>query len=106
MLFCITSIAYIMSIKVKSDLSIDKVASISHAMSVHRTMFIKPSMSHNHIQFNCDDKEASHSIPTYHHCGIGAHIRPNCFRIRSQKPWNKTHVPRKDEPGFENQVKK
>jgi hypothetical protein len=32
----------------KSDLSIDKVASISHAMSVHRTMFVKPSMSHNH----------------------------------------------------------
>jgi len=31
-----------------SDLSIDKVASISHAMSIHRTMFIKPSMSHNH----------------------------------------------------------
>jgi hypothetical protein len=31
-----------------SDLSIDKVSSISHAMYVHRTMFIKPSMSYNH----------------------------------------------------------
>jgi hypothetical protein len=89
-----------------SDLSIDKVASISHAMFVHRTMFIKPNMSHNHTQFNCGDKGASHSIPTCHHCGISGHIRPNCFQIRSQNPWNKTHVPRKDELGFENQVKK
>jgi uncharacterized FlgJ-related protein len=38
------------------DLSIDKVASVSHAMSVHRTMFIKPSMSHNHTQSTCGDK--------------------------------------------------
>jgi hypothetical protein len=89
-----------------SDLSIDKVASISHAMSVHKTMFIKPSMSHNHTQFTCEDKRANHSIPTCHHCGVSAHIHPNCFQIRSRKPWNKTHAPRKDEPGFEEQVKK
>jgi len=63
-------------------------------------------MSHNHTQFNSGDKGACHSIPTCHHCGISGHIRPNCFQIRSQKPWNKTHVPRKDELGFENQVKK
>jgi hypothetical protein len=86
-----------------SDLSIDKVASVSHAMSIHRTMFVKPSMSHT--QFTCGDKRASHSIPTCHHCGISGHIRPNCFWIRSQKPWNRSHVPRVDEPGFENQVK-
>jgi hypothetical protein len=69
-----------------SELSIDKVASISHAMFVHRTMFIKPSMSHNHTQFTCEDEGASHSIPTCHHCGVNDHIRPNCFNIRSQKP--------------------
>jgi len=68
-----------------SDLSMDKVASISHAMSVHRTMFIKP---------------------TCHYYGVNGHIRPNCFHIRSQKPLKKSHVPRKDEPGFEEQVKK
>jgi len=45
-------------------------------------------------------------IPTCHHCGVSGHIRLNCFQIRSQKPWNKTHAPRKDEPGFEEQVKK
>jgi hypothetical protein len=34
-----------------SDLSIDKVSFVSHAMSVKKSMFIKPSMSHNHTQF-------------------------------------------------------
>jgi len=34
------------------------------------------------------------------------HIHPNCFHIRSQKPRNKSHAPRKDEPGFKEQVKK
>jgi hypothetical protein len=56
-----------------SDLSIDKIASISHALFVHKTMFIKPSMSHNHTQVTCGDKRASpknyNSIPTCHHCG-------------------------------------
>jgi hypothetical protein len=85
-----------------SSLSMDKVVPISHAMSVHRTMFIKPSMSHNHTQ----DKGASHSIPTCHHCSVNGHIHPNCFHISSQKPWNKSHAPIKDEPGFEEQVKK
>lgn len=80
-----------------SELSMDKVASISHDMSVHRTMFIKPSMSLNHTQ----DKRASNSIPTCHHYGVNGHIRPNCFHICSQKPLNKSHTPRKDEPGFE-----
>jgi hypothetical protein len=84
------------------ELNMDKVTSNSHAMPVHRTMFIKPSMSHNHTQ----DKGASHSISTSHHCGVNGHIRPNRFHIRSKKPLNKSHVPRKDEPGFEEQVKK
>jgi len=73
-----------------SDLSIDNVASVSHAMFTHKTMFIKPSISHNHTQFTCGDKGASHnncnSIPTCHHYGISGHIRPNCFQICSQKP--------------------
>jgi hypothetical protein len=37
---------------------------------------------------------------------LNGHIRPNCFHIHSQKPWNKTQAPRKDEPSFEEQVKK
>jgi hypothetical protein len=89
-----------------TDLSIDKVAFISHAMFVHRTMFIKPSMSHNHTQFTCEDKGANHSVPTCHQCGVNGHFCPNCFHIRSQKPRNKTRAPRKDESGFEEQVKK
>jgi len=87
-----------------SKLSMDNVASISHDMYVHRTMFTKPIMSHNHTHSVCKGKRANQSIPTCHHCGIIGHIRPNCFQIRSQKPWNKTLVPRKEEPGFEEQV--
>jgi len=37
-LFCLTSIM--------SKLSMDKIATILHDMSVHKTMFIKPIMSH------------------------------------------------------------
>jgi hypothetical protein len=92
-----------------SHLSIDKIASVSHAMSVHRTMFVKPSMSHNHTHVICGDKGASdknyNSIPTCHHWGLSGHIRPNCFQIHSQRRWDRSHVPREGEPGFENQVK-
>jgi len=88
-----------------SKLSMEKVASFSHDMSVHRTMFIKPIMSYNHTQSICGGKGVNQSIPTCHHCGITGHIRPNCFQITSQKTWNKTLVPRKDEPSFQEQVK-
>jgi hypothetical protein len=68
-------------------LSIDSIASVSHDMPTHRTMFIKPSMSHNHTQSTCGDKGASdknfNSIPTCHHCGISGYICPNCFQICS-----------------------
>jgi hypothetical protein len=87
-----------------SSLSIDNIASVSHAMPAHRTIFVNPNMSHNHTQSTCGDKGKTvkgasdknfKSIPTCHHCGISGHIRPNCFQIRSQKPWDKLHVPRK-----------
>jgi hypothetical protein len=74
-----------------SKLSMDKDASRSHDMSVHRTMLVKPIMCHNHAQSVC--KGENQSILTCHHCGIIGHIRPNCFQIRSQKPWNETLVP-------------
>jgi hypothetical protein len=86
-----------------SNLSIHKVASVSHDMSVHRTMFIKLIMSHTQSIYR--SKGVNQSIPTCHHCGVTGHIRPNCFQIRSQKPRNKTLTPRKDEPGFAEQVK-
>jgi hypothetical protein len=83
----------------------DNVASISHDMYVHRTMFTKPIISHNHTHSVSKDKWANQSIPTCHHCGISGHIRPNCFQIRSQQPWNKSLIPRKEEPGLEEQVR-
>jgi hypothetical protein len=72
-------------------------------MSVYKTMFIKPIMSHT--QSVCEGKGDKQSVPNCHHCGIVGHIRPNCFQIRSQKPLKKTLIPKKDEPGFEEQVK-
>jgi hypothetical protein len=71
-------------------------------------------MSQHHTHSTYGDKGKStketrhknlNSIPTCHHFGVCGHIRPNCFQIRSQKPWDKLHVPRKDEPSIENQVK-
>jgi hypothetical protein len=82
----------------------DNVASISHDMYVHRTMFTKPVISHNHTHSVSKDKGANQSILTCHHCGISGHIRPNCFQIRSQQPRNKSLIPRKEEPGLEEQV--
>jgi len=54
-----------------SGLSIGSIASVSHAMSAQRTMFIKPSMSHNHTQSTCGASFKNFNyIPTCHHCGI------------------------------------
>jgi hypothetical protein len=65
------------------NLSMDKVASVSHNMSIHRTMFVKPIMSHSHTQSACKGKRENQSVPTCHHCGIIGHIRPDCFQLRS-----------------------
>jgi hypothetical protein len=98
----------------KSSLSIDSVAFVSHAVPADRTIFVKPNMSQHPTQSTYGDKvkkikEAGHinvkSIPICHHCGISGHTRPNCFQIRSRKPWDKLNVPREGKPSFENQVK-
>jgi hypothetical protein len=97
-----------------SSLSIDSVASSSHAMPAYRTMFVKPSISQHHTHSSCGDKGKSNKgtrhknfnyISTCHYCGVSGHILPNCFQICSQKPCDKLHVPRKDEPDIENQIK-
>jgi hypothetical protein len=28
-------------------------------------------------------------VPTCHYCGKIGHIRPNCYLLKSHKPWNK-----------------
>jgi hypothetical protein len=85
-----------------SELSMDNV-SISHDMNVHRTMFTKPIMSHT--QSVPKGKRVNQSIPTCNHYGIIGHTRSNCLQIRSQKPWKKTLIPKKDELGLKEQVK-
>jgi hypothetical protein len=34
-------------------------------------------------------------VPTCHHCEIIGHIRPNCYLLKSQKPWNKQDASKK-----------
>jgi hypothetical protein len=63
------------------NLSMDKVAFVSHDMSIHRTMFVKPIMSHSHTQSK--GKRENQSVPTCHHYGIIGHIHPDCFQLRS-----------------------
>jgi hypothetical protein len=62
-----------------STLSIDSIASSSHDMLAHRTMFVKPSMSNHHTHSTCGDRgksakgtsyKNSNFIPTCNHCGI------------------------------------
>jgi hypothetical protein len=85
------------------DMSNNNATSSSHAMSVHRTMFVKPWMSTYYTSSKNRGKRYK-SIPTCHYCGIIGHTRPNCFQLRSQKPWDKKHVLRDNEPGIRNQV--
>jgi hypothetical protein len=34
-------------------------------------------------------------VPTCHNCGKVGHIRPNCYLMKSHKPWNKQVAPKK-----------
>jgi hypothetical protein len=35
-------------------------------------------------------------VPTFHYCGKIGHIRPNCYMLKSHKPWNKQVAPKND----------
>lgn len=62
----------------------NNATSSSHAMPIHRIMFIKPGMSTHHSHASSRNKgKRYNSIPTCYHCGIIGHTRPNCFPIRS-----------------------
>jgi len=84
------------------NMSNNNATSSSHAMPVHRTMFVKPSMS-THLTSSRNEVKRYKSILTCHYCGIIGHTHPNCFQLCSQKPWDKKHVLR-DRPGIRNQV--
>jgi hypothetical protein len=34
-------------------------------------------------------------IPKCHNCGKISHIRPNCYLLKSHRPWIKQYAPRK-----------
>jgi len=85
------------------DMSNNNTTSSLHAMPAHRTMFVKPGRSTHYSSCRNENKRYK-SIPTCHYCGIIGHTRPNCFQIRSQKPWVKKHVLRDNEPSIRNQI--
>jgi len=65
-------------------MSNDDATSSSHAMPIHRTMFVKPSMSTHHPHTSSGNRgKRYNSIPICHYCGISDHTRPNCFQLRS-----------------------
>jgi hypothetical protein len=84
-------------------MSNNSTASSSHAMPAHRTMLFKPDRF-THDSSSRNGGKRYKSIPTCQHCGIIGHTRPNCFQIRSQKPWVKKQVTRNNEPGIRNQI--
>jgi hypothetical protein len=69
------------------DMSNDDATSSSHAMPIHRIMFVKPSMSTHHPHTSSGNKDKRYnSTPICQYCGIRGHIRPNSFQLHSQKP--------------------
>jgi hypothetical protein len=46
-------------------------------------------------------------VPTCHYCGNISHIRPNCYLLKSHRPWNKQVAPKKgniEKPCFDKYV--
>jgi hypothetical protein len=85
------------------DMDDNNTTSSSHAMPAHRTMFVKLGMSTHYSSSRNIDKRYK-SISTCHYCGIIGQTYPNCFKKCSQKPWDKKHVLKENEPGIRNQI--
>jgi hypothetical protein len=91
----------------------------SHAFNFERkTLFVKPvKVEEFKANIACLDKGKTSSmnicvkpelkafsrkqthakfVLTCHHCGIIGHIRPNCSKLKSQRPWNKKAAPKKE----------
>jgi hypothetical protein len=49
-------------------------------------------------EFKAFSREQTHTefVPTCQHCGIVSHIRQNCFKLKSQRPWNKKVAHKKE----------
>jgi len=97
----------------KLDLIIDDLsASTSHASdSGSNSIVIKPvivdtaclenSSLNNHVMpLSKESGTEGKFVPTCHNCGKIGHIRPNCYLLKSHRPWIKQNAPRKGK--FEN----
>lgn len=83
----------------------------SNIASTSRTVFVKPSGSEPQndkskaIMVSCENDNTTlaksehsteRSLPTYHHCGMLGHIRPNCGQLKFLRTWNKKNAPKKE----------
>jgi hypothetical protein len=83
----------------------------SNIASTSRIVFVKPSglKTHNDkgktimVFFENDyttpaksEHSTERSLPTYHHCGMVGHIRPNCGQLKFSRTWNKKNAPKKE----------
>jgi len=104
-MFCIHS-----DISNKPDLVVDDLsASTSHASdSELDSIVIKPvrvdtACLDNSFLNNCVMPESNESgtrgkfVPSCHNCGKIGHIRPNCYLLKSHRPWIKQDAMRKSE---------
>jgi hypothetical protein len=96
----------------KPDLIIDDLsASTSHASNSELVyIVVKPVIvdtacldnSENSCLFDSEKPKSKESgtqdkfIVTCHNCEKIGHIRPNCYLLKSHKPWNKQVAPKKD----------
>jgi len=54
----------------------------------------------NYVEPESNNHQGKHTQGKFlhicHHCEIIGHIRPNCYVLKSQKPWNKQDASKKD----------
>jgi hypothetical protein len=103
----------------KPGLTADLSTSPSHASDFEldsvdtKPMIVDAACSENSCLNNCvmpkskDTGTQAHGkfVPTCHNCGKMGHIRPNCYLLRSHRPWNKQDALRKSEIEFSSSSK-
>jgi hypothetical protein len=80
---------------ITSDSKLDSI-DIKHV--IEDTTCLDNSCFTNHVMPNSKESGIQGKfIPKYHNCGKIGHIRPNCYLLKSHKPWIKQDAPMKSE---------
>jgi len=83
-----------------SHASDSEIDSIDIKPVIVYTACLENSCLTNHVMLKSKDTGTqAHGkfVPTCHNCGKIGHIRPNCYLLRSHKPWIKQDALRKSE---------